>query len=255
MAERLWFTHGRRERHGFRWWLHLGRARRRVIGVEVNWWGRFCHIGVETNDDGWKVSLAFPPVAVWLTLEGFPLWQPTYTTPLHQVGGVVRMVNLPDRRECRLSIHDWTIWLSPWSRWGEWRASDPWWVRGVSLNLKDVALGRTRYICDKIGDPFDVSIPMPEGNYRAVFQRQRQTWRRPRWFSITRESYDIDIPKGIPFAGKGENSWDCDDDGLFGMGAEGTVDEAVAKVQESVERSRRKYGHASAQTVEKALAP
>jgi hypothetical protein len=250
MSERKVWTHGICERHGYRWWLHIGR---RCLGIEVSWWTHFCHVGAEVDDEGWKLSAAFPPLAIWVSLENFGLWRPTYQT-VATWRNPPETITLPQQRQCRLSIYDWTIRFDPWAKSMEWCRADPWWVRGVSFDVKDFALGRTRYTCEKMGEPFDVPIPMPEGTYRAVFQRQRQTWRRPRWFSHTRDSYDIDIPKGIPFAGKGENSWDCGDDGLFGLSAEGSIEQAIEHVRASVMRSRRKYGHASDDAIREALA-
>jgi len=161
---------------------------------------------------------------------------------------------LTDQRECRLAIHDWTVYLSPWGRSMEWNTRDPWWVRGVSLNLKDCVLGKWRYTCEETGRPIEVAIPMPEGNYMAIFTPQRQVWKRPRWFQLVRESFDVKIPKGIPFAGKGENSWDCGDDGLYGMGADGTMDEAIMRVRDTVLERRQRYGNPSDAAIVEALA-
>lgn len=246
------FWHTSRETHGLRVWWHLKSPRHRCIAVEVGWWHRFCHIGIDCDDDGWNLSLAFPPLFFHLSLEGFPLWRPqrkhvfNWETPPREVW-------LPERRECRIAFHDWTLWLQPWSKWGEWCAADPWWVRGVSFNLRDFALGRPRYTCDALGPPLHVRIPMPEGEYAAVLTPQRQTWTRPRWFRHVRDSFDISIPNGIPFAGKGENSWDCGDDGLFGMSADGTVEQAIEAVRGTVLRSRQRYGMPSEGAIREAL--
>lgn len=247
--ERRWFTHYSREPRGIRWWLHIGR---RVIGVEFYWWGARCLASVSTDDDGWNAALALPPLALFVSLDGFPLWQPTRTA-VATWENPPREFTLPEGRECRLAVHDWTIWFTPWGRTMEWKSSDPWWVRGASINLRDLALGRARYSCVPLGLPIAAVVPMPEGDYPAVFTPQRQTWKRPRWFAHVRDSFDIKIAKGIPFAGKGENSWDCGDDGLFGMGAEGTMEDAIATVRETVLRRRHRYGAPSDAAIAEAL--
>ncbi len=63
-----------------------------------------------------------------------------------------------------------------------------------------------------------VTVEMPEGDYPAVFKSYRARWRRPRWFaSPWLWRHEIEVVGGlVPFAGKGENSWDCDDDGVSG---------------------------------------
>jgi hypothetical protein len=49
----------------------------------------------------------------------------------------------------------------------------------------------------------------------------------------------IEAPSGVPIPGKGENSWDLDDDAIYGMtsGAK-SVKEAVSKFMESVRKTR-----------------
>ena len=249
------FWHTSRERRGIRAWWHFGSdgPRSRCIGVEFYWWRMACHATVSTDDEGWNMSLAFPPFSFYLSLEGFPLWRPmrkhlfTWETPAREVW-------LPEQRECSVAIHDWTIWLKPWGKSMEWVKADPWWVRGVSFNVERFLRGKARYACENTGEPFTVMVDMPEGHYEAVFTPQRQTWRYPRWFTHTRDSFDVKIPKGIPFAGKGENSWDCGDDGLFGCSEEGSIDEAKAKIRDYVMGRRRRYGNPSDQAVREALA-
>lgn len=81
----------------------------------------------------------------------------------------------------------------------------------------------------------DTFIPMPEGQYHARVKLERDTWKRTRWpwwpFVFHRVSYQFNIPDGIPFSGKGENSWDCGEDGLYGTGVQADNEgEAVGKI-------------------------
>jgi hypothetical protein len=245
------FRHWRHERREFTFWWHVGN--RSVFSFTVCWLRSFCHLSVETRDREWKFAVAVPGLALWLTFDGFGLWHPqrtctaTWETP-------PRPFVIPDDRECSVSVHDWTLRLTPWGRWGEWRTADPWWIRGVSLNLLDAFLGRTKYTTDTVRSGIPLVIPMPEGVYRAVAKIERCTWKRPRWFATTRTYVGVDVPKGIPFAGKGENAWDCGDDGLFGYSSEGeSLERAIAKGVESVLSSRRKHGHASPAAIAEAL--
>ena len=147
-----------------------------------------------------------------------------------------------DRGRWEVRCHSGSLWLGhPWVRQMEWRSDDPWWRKDVVLHVVDWLIGRSR--CETIkGETREVVVPMPEGSYRATAQHETRIWRR-RWYwpSLRRDSVTLDIPKGIPFAGKGENSWDCGDDGLFGIGGD-TMEDAVANAVRSVLRSRRKYG-------------
>lgn len=149
------------------------------------------------------------------------------------------------RGEWAVSWSDGTLRLShPWVRQMEWRSADPWWKKDISLRVVDWLIGRSRCETTK-GESLDIVVPMPEGSYRATAQHETRIWRR-RWYwpEHRRDSVYLDIPGGIPFAGKGENDWDCGDDGLFGIGGDSVAD-AVANAVRSAMRSRRKYGHDS----------
>lgn len=244
------FFHKSRERRGIRAWWHFGGDDSRAcIGVEFYWLSPRFGVTVESDDDGWNISLRIPPLALYVSLERLGLWQPIariYTSP----DG--KQYPIPDHREFDFNIYDWTIRLTPWGRWGEWNAVDPWWIRGVSLNLPDAVLGRTKYTAEELA-LVPCSVPMPEGVYPAVAKIERCTWKRPRWFALVRTSAWLDIPKGIPHAGKGENSWDCGDDWLYGIGGV-SVDDAIENARRSVLRSRERYGNASDEAMREALA-
>lgn len=123
----------------------------------------------------------------------------------------------------------------PW--WREWRfGSHEFW-------------GGTDCVTEK-GATGEVAIPLPEGNYTGLWTEEVRTWRHRRFPGTlrdrimgarTRKSVDIKIEGGIPIEGKGENSWDCGMDGLFGTGG-ATVEDAVANCVRSVLRMRKDYG-------------
>lgn len=244
------FTHSNREKHGIRWWWHLSSGTRpRVIAIEFYWWSFRFGATVGTDDDGWNLSLRVPPFALYLSLDGLGLWQPQEKHIFTWDNN--REVWLPARRECDFHIHDWTIRFTPWGCWGEWRTADPWWVSGVSLDLARLVLGQRVYVASDVA-LVPCSVAMPEGSYPAVATVRSVTRGYQRWFKRTRNETTLDIPNGIPFAGKGENSWDCDDDGLFGIGGS-SIGDAISRAQASVSESRKRHGHASLATVRRAL--
>lgn len=233
---------------GWRGWLHFGD--RSCFHGEVNWWTHFCHAYISSDDEGWTLSVALPPLAIWIVLDDPRLWLPTKVTRFSWETPP-RDVRLPVGRECKLSIYNWTISITPWGKTMEWSKGDPWYVRGWSLNIPNLILGRQR--CQtEIVRSFPTQVPMPEGVYAAVAKVERRTWKRPRWFAHSRDSVWLTIPKGIPHAGKGENSWDCGDDGLFGIGGD-SLENAIGNAVESVLRARRRYGHASQEAITEAL--
>lgn len=161
-------------------------------------------------------------------------------------------------REIGCYFHEWTFRYTLWvGSMASWSRNYPWcrWWRQGSIDFADVFLGRRKHHLETLKSGIPVVIPMPEGNYQGVARIERRTWKRPRWFAFSRVSTQIDCPNGIPFSGKGENSWDCGDDGLFGWGAEGeSVEKAIAHGVESVLVSRRRYGMPSADALAKAQA-
>lgn len=146
--------------------------------------------------------------------------------------------------------HIWVGSMASWSRKYPWCR---WWRQG-SFHFANL-LGKQRHSLKTLQRDIPLVIPMPEGAYRAVAKIEQRTWKRPLWFATTRTFVDVTIPKGIPFAGKGENSWDCGDDGLFGYGVEGTsLEKAIAHGVESVLNSRKRYGKPSQAAINAAVA-
>lgn len=144
-----------------------------------------------------------------------------------------------------LSWRDGGLHIShPWVRQMEWRSAGPWWKKDITLPIADWLIGRARI--EKIdGERREVIVPMPEGSYRATAQHcVYETRRRWYWPVDRRPSVWLNIPGGIPCSGKGENSWDCGDDGLFGCGGD-TEEEAIAHAVRSSLRDRRRQGYDS----------
>jgi hypothetical protein len=76
----------------------------------------------------------------------------------------------------------------------------------------------------------------------SEYQGHRLGWVRDKIFKPTvHRSFSLDIVGGIPVEGKGENSWDCGMDGVFGTSGK-TVEDAVANCVRSVTRMRNQYG-------------
>lgn len=88
------------------------------------------------------------------------------------------------------------------------------------------------------------SLKMDYGDeYKVkVISKQLYTW-RSRWIGKKRWlSYECTPDRGMPYQWKGENSWDCGDDATFSMScAANSPEEALEKLKESCEKSRKKY--------------
>lgn len=129
-----------------------------------------------------------------------------------------------------------------WSRLATWR--------GLRLKfaprVRDRVFGSfTRLSEDVLQKDVPCVVAMPEGNYAATATVTREVRGRKRWKpgQSTIVSTWVEIPNGVPFPGKGENSWDCDDDAIYGSGESGeSIGAACGKVSASVMRYRERYG-------------
>jgi hypothetical protein len=153
-----------------------------------------------------------------------------------------------DRHSIEIYVHSWAVWAHLWANDMCSSREDPWWQRLV-FHIDDFFLGRQQHKDELHGNPHRIWIPLPEGEYLAEAQYETGTWWRPRWpwwpFKIERQDTKVDVLAwtGLPHEGKGENSWDCGTDGLFGYTAEGhSLPRAIAKGVESTLRDRKRYG-------------
>jgi hypothetical protein len=219
---RGWVRHARFPIHG-RSWLNVAKL---CFRAEWHLASGRCGLGYEQepNEYGHTISLALPPVSLWLALE-LP-WKHPLRPKQH--------------REWSLRVFDWAIWWRVGGDPHSWSSKTPKWRDG-NWHFLDTLLGKTRF-SKVVLSKHSVLIPMPEGAYPATVELDECTWKRPRWFATRRRGATVDIPKGIPHEGKGENSWDCGEDRLFGLSAAAeTVEGAIAKTVQSALKSRRRY--------------
>lgn len=108
----------------------------------------------------------------------------------------------------------------------------------------DWTLGREQRH-EEVLETHEVKVPMDGREYPATVKVSRHYSTRARWPWRFRESYGswIDVPNPPRFAGKGENSYDCGDDGIWGKGSRETQPAAVVgDYIKAVLTSRERYG-------------
>lgn len=216
-----WPWHGRA-------WLAIG-----AIAFRWSWlfWGHHAgaHLDFEPMERHVTFFVGLPPLNFWVGWEcRKPEW---FWRRLGHAG-----------RSTGLRFFDSAVWWSCWENQHCSSGRDPWWQRG-NWHPLDTLFGRTKYAARELSR-HDVAIPMPEGAYPASVLLEECTWKRPRLpFASSRGIYaDVKVKPGIPFEGKGENSWDCGTDALYGLSAKSeTVEEAIAKTVQAVLRNRRRY--------------
>lgn len=214
-----------------------------LFGLSWNLWTHFCGFSISTDSDegGLLVHWAFPPVSFWMRLPiNISTAGPRWATWNEKFGGHKGSHKYTNFEFIHLAIHNNALW---WTflkfDWG-WSNSMPKWMSGC-FHFDDFFLGKIDY-SKQIIETRDMLISMPEGDYKATGTLEICTWKRPRWFARVRTYIDVKIPDGIPHEGKGENSWDCGEDGLFGYGYEGdNWREAADKGTQIVLNSRKKY--------------
>jgi hypothetical protein len=129
----------------------------------------------------------------------------------------------------------------------EWHRDDPLnWMRGIVHPL-DKLFGRDEHHKEEVGPKVHAIASFPEGDYPLLLQREVRTWKRPRWpFTLTHRYVDIEAVRAAESQGKGENSWDCGPDAIWGMSSPGhSYEDAVAAYVKATLRDRRKRGHIS----------
>ncbi len=126
----------------------------------------------------------------------------------------------------------------------------PRWIGEWSLSPYQI-VGRKGHYTTPVLEQGSCVIPTPEGAYPATWALTETSTSYVRWPGTwidalrgkqTRRSYQIDIPGGIPFWGKGENSWDCGMTGLLGVGSDASLEDAAGKAVLRVLQSRKKNG-------------
>ena len=211
-------------RHG-RAWVHLGEV---VLVWEWSLGGSFCHASVDVGgEDDLKFSLAIPLLAFWLHIENL-----LPHTCLPRSGS----------RTTGLRIFSGAIWVDLWND-NSWGGRDKPWYQSWNLSLADTFLGQQLYGERPLGDG-RVTVDMPEGLYPATVTLFESSWHRPRWprtRRLLRATITPDLP--IPIPGKGENSWDCEDDATSSLTCPvATAAAAAATLRESCMETRQRHG-------------
>ena len=224
--------------HGRAWW-------RLTNNHQIHWeWVLFsascgASIRFERSEDvGVHLHVAIPLLMSFYLHLGIPPF--TWLTNL-LLRGTKRSW---EDRELSVRVFDWAVWWTVWrDPMGGWDSSVPKWRDGNFRPL-DLLLGKHDYATREI-ESVETVIPMPERAYKAKVTLFESTWKRPRWFPKRVVRADIDCKDDpIPHPGKGENSYDCDDDATFSMttGPVRSIEQGIAQMVEYVLVARRKYG-------------
>lgn len=258
-----WFTHsqdlcredGKGGKNG-RAWLHLywgdpDRDGRKLTCFGIQWVlsrrqhsiGASLDIGGGDGDRDVYCSFRVPGFGVYLSAEDIWPCKWVFYNPRQKY---------PSSRELSITWHDAALWISIFrdpdegygrggpSFWKDARSAQ----RHIVIHPLDILLGRTHCKTEKL-DAAPAVVQLPEGEYPVNVTIERRVWRRKRWPGVWRQRVNatVESETGLPIPGKGENSYDCDDDAYFSIGTpETTVAGAVAYAAARVQETRQRYG-------------
>lgn len=181
----------------------------------------------DDSDSEHVFHIAVPPFSFWLSFK-VP-YRSKFAPKKH--------------REWSIRVFDYAIWWHVGTDPHSWSSKTPKYLEG-NWHPLDTFLGRFNLKKTEL-EKKKVVIPMPEGDYPGTATVTYNVHGRPRWFKRHYYSTWIDMDKGwgIPRPGKGENSWDCDDDAILGTGVNSrNIQEAIGHMVEVGLRDRAKYG-------------
>lgn len=118
----------------------------------------------------------------------------------------------------------------------------PWW-KHIVIPVLRLLLGKTKYREVDLGN-FNREVVLPEGTYPVKVRMYKSFWRFARvpfeHAKVVRADVEFESKQpAIP--GKGENSWDLNDDAVWGMTLHAkTPTEAVEEATASILRTRKK---------------
>ena len=165
---------------------------------------------------------------------------------------------LVDGRKYGFYFHEWAFVRSWHAKIHESSSSDPWWMHQY-IRLDDLVLGERESVRRELQRERDIWFRLGDKEFKV----NRIKWERSKTFRTripfalwhrTRYHVEVRIDKPPMRSGKGENSWDCGDDGSFAMSApwEGPVPRwdslaeitplAVAMYVEGVLKDAKRYG-------------
>jgi len=223
-------------KHGRCWW---GRWHFEwVIPSWTNHWGIGFGINSGDGNNEWTFDLGIGLFTLFVGVEAYKFhigyWSHYQKEPIF----------IHEQRECSVKFHGGAMWIHPWENWiGDYGPNSKWYQNGFHIDPMDILFGRTDY-SEKILEEGNCFIPMPEGSYEATYKHVVATWTRRRWpFKKQWLRMHIDVPKGIPVEGKGENSWDCGEDATYGITCVArTVADGIGTLVSSVLHDRKRHG-------------
>jgi hypothetical protein len=238
-------------RHGRAWirgkYDESIKGRRKELHLEWSLWTHFwalqLDVGSGDADDGISLWVACGLFSLHVTLEG--ILSRKFIERQRQKAIDTKWMGyayMAFPRVTGIRIHSGSIWFEIWNQDAGWDSRQPKWM-SFNFNVVDFLFGRTKYASKEIQST-EAEIVLNDGRHPLKVTLTEDSWKRPRLpkAKIVRRA-KIESVKGVPVPGKGENSWDCDDDAIFGSTFPSeSLEDALSKFRESVLKTRERYG-------------
>ncbi len=155
-------------------------------------------------------------------------------------------------------LYDWAFVWSFYEKEHESSTRDPWWMSQY-IHIDEIFLGKMEAIKDDLQSEENIYFMLGDKEFK-MDSISWHRWRRFRRFipyslyHKTTLSLELKITRPPVRAGKGENSWDCGDDGTYGMSThwphpipgwtnrDAHIKQAIEIYVESVMRDVKRYG-------------
>jgi hypothetical protein len=246
-------TTGSMFKHGRAWiyskWEDERAQRRKELHLEwslfTKFWALEFSVGTGDADDGLSLWVACGLFSLHVSFEG--ILSRKFVERMQEKAKSTKGLGyaymaLP--RSTGVKIHGNTIWFEIWNT-EDWSSEQPKWM-SFNFGVVDFLFGKEKYETKVVAESTG-EIILSDGVHSVKIQLTEDSWKRPRLPKpmIVRRAR-IESEKGIPVPGKGENSWDCDDDAIFSSTFPAdSFDAALNHLRESVLKTRQQYGGAN----------
>jgi len=149
-------------------------------------------------------------------------------------------------REYGFYFHEWAFVWSWHSKRFESSSQDPWWMSQY-IHLDDLVLGKPERLEHEICEISDVYFKIGNKEFKmdSIVWEENRTFRRHIPYTLyhrTFYSVKMEIKDPPIYSGKGENFWDCGDDGSYGLSAPWNFERPMwDKRDQSAEKAVRYY--------------
>lgn len=193
----------------YRLWFHF--TQRKCVHIEV---ASNIDFGISITREEWDLQFHLGLIffSIFFTLEGFfDYFHPNGDEKVYE------------GRELSFKIHHWTIWWNIWTDPNSWSSKTPKWRNG-SFDMVQTLFGPNCCGTHVHAEYRNVSFNWRETDYNIdkveFITREWYKPRVPKWiWNPKKTGADITFDTSQPpqRAGKGTASWNCGDDGTWGI--------------------------------------